>query len=104
MLSTGGQGMLLNAVHPCWIVQVPRIGEQRSGRRTVESPVVVFKISPSENFSPPPSTTTRSCPHPEYICIVKLLYTASLPELLAQFLATVNAAAGGRSQLLPVCT
>ena len=27
---------------------------------------------------------------PEYICIVKLLYTASLPELLAQFLATVT--------------
>jgi len=28
--------------------------------------VVVFKISPSENFSPPPltpTTTTRSCPH-----------------------------------------
>ena len=41
---------------------------------------------------------------PEYICIVKLLYTASLPELLAQFLATVDAAAGGGSQLLPICT
>ena len=27
---------------------------------------------------------------PEYICIVKLLYTASLPKLLAQFLATVT--------------
>ena len=27
---------------------------------------------------------------PEYICIVELLYTASLPELLAQFLATVT--------------
>ena len=23
MLSVGGQGMLLNAVHLCWIVQVP---------------------------------------------------------------------------------
>ena len=34
---------------------------------------------------------------PEYICIVKLLYTASLPELLAQFLATVDVAAGGQS-------
>ena len=34
---------------------------------------------------------------PEYICIIKLLYIASLPELLAQFLATVNAAAGGQS-------
>jgi len=41
---------------------------------------------------------------PEYICIIKLLYIASLPELLAQFLATVNAAAGGQSQLLPVYT
>jgi len=41
---------------------------------------------------------------PEYICIIKLLYTASLPKLLAQFLATVNAAAGGQSQLLPICT
>ena len=44
---------------------------------------------------------------PEYICIIvlrELLYTASLPELLAQFFATVNAAAGGQSQLLPVCT
>ena len=27
---------------------------------------------------------------PEYICIVKLLYIASLPELLTQFLATVT--------------
>jgi len=41
---------------------------------------------------------------PEYICIIKLLYTASLPKLLAQFLATVNAAASGQSQLLPMCT
>jgi len=23
MLSIGGKGMILNAVHPCWIVQVP---------------------------------------------------------------------------------
>ena len=30
------------------------------------------------------------CIVPEYICIIKLLYTASLPELLAQFLATVT--------------
>jgi hypothetical protein len=33
----------------------------------------------------------------EYICIIELrelLYTASLPKLLAQFLATVNAVAG----------
>jgi len=41
---------------------------------------------------------------PEYIYIIKLLYTASLPELLAQFLATVNAVAGGQSQLLPIYT
>jgi len=34
----------------------------------------------------------------------ELLYIASLAKLLAQFLATVNAAAGGQSQLLPVCT
>ena len=26
MLFIGGQGMLLNAVHPCWIVQVPSRG------------------------------------------------------------------------------
>ena len=26
MLSVGGRGMLLNAVHPCWIVQVPWVG------------------------------------------------------------------------------
>jgi hypothetical protein len=26
----GGRGMLSNAVHPCWIVQVPRVGEQCS--------------------------------------------------------------------------
>ena len=49
-------------------------------------------------------TGTIGFAEPEYICIVELLYTASLPELLAQFLATVNAAAGGQSQLLPMCT
>jgi hypothetical protein len=37
MLSTGGRGMISNTVHPCWIVQVPWIGEQRSSRRIVES-------------------------------------------------------------------
>ncbi len=26
MLSIGGQGMLLNTMHPCWIVQVPSRG------------------------------------------------------------------------------
>ena len=26
MLSVGGRGMLSNAVHPCWIVQVPSRG------------------------------------------------------------------------------
>ena len=31
MLSVGGRGMLLNAVHPYWIVQVPWVGEQCSG-------------------------------------------------------------------------
>ena len=31
MLSVGGQGMLSNAVYPCWIVQVPWVGEQCSG-------------------------------------------------------------------------
>jgi len=36
MLSTGGRGMLSNTMHPCWIVQVPWIGEQCSSRRTVE--------------------------------------------------------------------
>ena len=30
ILSTRGQGMLSNAMHPCWIVQVPWIGEQCS--------------------------------------------------------------------------
>ena len=66
MLSTRGRGILLNTVHPYWIVQVPQIGEQRSSRRIQRATVVFFKISPSENFSPPPSTpttTTRSCPH-----------------------------------------
>ena len=57
----------------------------------------------------PPATKQVVCPSikPEYICIVvlrELLYTASLPELLAQFLTTVNAVAGGQSQLLPICT
>ena len=33
----------------------------------------------------------------KYICIIKLLYTASLPKLLAQFLATVDVVAGGQS-------
>jgi hypothetical protein len=37
MLSIGGRGMLLSAMYPCWIVQVPWIGEQRSSRRIVES-------------------------------------------------------------------
>jgi len=36
MLLIGGRGMLSNTVHPCWIVQVPWIGEQCSSRRTVE--------------------------------------------------------------------
>ena len=31
MLLIGGRGMLLNAVYPCWIVQVPWVGEQCSG-------------------------------------------------------------------------
>jgi hypothetical protein len=35
MLSIGGWGMLSNAVHLCWIVQVPWVGEQR-GSRIVE--------------------------------------------------------------------
>jgi len=36
MLSTRGQGIISNTVHPCWIVQVPWIGK-RSSRRTIES-------------------------------------------------------------------
>jgi hypothetical protein len=75
MLSIRGWGMLSNAVYPRWIVQVPWIGEQRSSRRCREPTVVVFKISPSENFSPPPltpTTTTRSCPH-----AVRRLYIGS---------------------------
>ena len=35
MLSIGGRGVLSNAMHPCWIVQVPWI-EQRSSRCVVE--------------------------------------------------------------------
>jgi len=27
MLSIGGRGMLSNAVHPCWTIQVPWVGE-----------------------------------------------------------------------------
>ena len=46
----------------------------------------------------------------EYICIaelLELLYTASFPELLAQFLATVNAAVGYQpapTRVPPICS
>ena len=36
MLSIGGQGMLSNTIHLCWIVQVPQIGEQCSSCHTIE--------------------------------------------------------------------
>ena len=39
---------------------------------------------------------------PEYIYIVKLLYTASLPELLAQFLAMVTQERWLKLALAPV--
>ena len=48
---------------------------------------------------------SRSCASaaPEYICIVILLYTASLPELLAQFLATVTQERWSKPAPAPTC-
>jgi hypothetical protein len=36
MLLIRGRGILLSTIYPCWIVQVPWIGEQRGSRRIVE--------------------------------------------------------------------
>ena len=47
MLSIGGQGMLLNAVHPCWIVQVLSRGTVMAVLCEGVPSVVVFEISPS---------------------------------------------------------
>ena len=58
MLPTGGRGMISNTVHPCWIVQVPWIGEQRSSRRIVESQQQWFLRSHH-----PKIFHHRSCPH-----------------------------------------
>ena len=67
MLSTEGRGMLLNTVHPCWIVQVPWIGEQRSSRHIVESQQQWFSRSHHPKFfhhrpqrpQPPPVLSAR---------------------------------------------
>jgi hypothetical protein len=47
MLSIRGQGMLLNAVYPCWIVQVLNRGTVIAVLCKGVPSVVVFKISPS---------------------------------------------------------
>ena len=46
MLSIGGRGMLLNAVYPCWIVQVLSREQYWLYCEGVPS-AVVFEISPS---------------------------------------------------------
>ena len=47
MLSVGGRGMLSNAVHPCWIVQVLSRGIVMAVLCEGVPSVIVFKISPS---------------------------------------------------------
>ena len=50
MLSIGGQGMLLNAVHPCWIVQVLSRGTVMAVLCKGVPSVVVFEILPSHEI------------------------------------------------------
>jgi hypothetical protein len=47
MLSIGGQGMLLNAIYPCWIVQVLSRGTVMAVLCEGVLSIVVFEISPS---------------------------------------------------------
>jgi hypothetical protein len=47
MLSIGGQGMLLNAVYPYWIIQVFSRGTVMAVLCEGVPSIVVFKISPS---------------------------------------------------------
>jgi hypothetical protein len=45
MLSIGGQGMLLNAIYLCWIIQVPSRGTVMAVLCERVLSIVVFKIS-----------------------------------------------------------
>jgi hypothetical protein len=47
MLSIGGQGMLLNAMYLCWIIQVLSRGTVITVLCKEVPSIVVFKISPS---------------------------------------------------------
>jgi hypothetical protein len=47
MLSVGGQGMLSNAMYPCWIIQVLSRGTVVAVLCEGVPSVVVFEISPS---------------------------------------------------------
>jgi len=77
-----------------------RLRAPRLLRPSCKSPYTCVRLRAPRLLRP----SCESPGRPEYICIIKLLYTASLPKLLAQFLATVNVVAGRQSQLLPVCT
>ena len=70
MLSIGGQGMLLNAIYPYWIVQVLSRGTVMAVLCEGVPSVVVFEISPSymktfhyapRRTQPPPGPPVRLC-------------------------------------------
>ena len=76
MLSIEGRGMLLNAVHPCWIVQVPSRSSSSCYREGVPS-VVVFKISLSyvktfhyrpQHLQPLPGLLVRCATSLRWLC------------------------------------